>query len=167
MARTDQMFRAGLATRARVALRAVTRSILLASLLSAAFAAAEAQSPADAPARAGGTRVIIRADNRSRTIVTTVGRTVEVRLFSIGPAMYDTLPPISSDALVFIDVDAVPPFVPAGPVLRFRFRAVRAGRAIVTFTRRMPALTTANGIIPDSVVSIVEDTFQVRPRRRL
>jgi hypothetical protein len=81
--------------------------------------------------------------------------------------MYDTLPRISSNALAFIDVDVVPPYLPSGPILRFRFRAVHTGRAIVTFTHRMRPLTTANGtVIPDSVVSFVEDTVQVRPRKR-
>jgi hypothetical protein len=143
-----------------------SRSVLLTALIPVFLvAAADAQSPMEARSRFGR-RVDLHADNRNRTVVTTVGQVVDIRLANMGPAIYDSLPRLSSKALAFIGVDIVPPHVPSGPIQRFRFRAVRAGRVIVTFTRRMPALTTTTGTVPDSVVAIVEDTVQIRPRTR-
>jgi hypothetical protein len=46
----------------------------------------------------------------------------------------------------------VPPFNPGGPTQRFHFRAVGAGQAVVDFRR----------MLGDSLISVVEDTIQVR-----
>ena len=85
----------------------------------------------------------------------TVGQNIDVTLGNVGPAVYLSPPRISSGALTFLGVEDALPHVPAGVTQRFRFKAVRRGRAIVTFTRERRR----------SEVRVVEDTFQVRPRR--
>ena len=98
---------------------------------------------------------VVVAGQLSRTIDVTVGQDIDVTLGNMGPAVYLSPPRISSGALTFLGVEDALPHVPAGVTQRFRFKAVRRGRAIVTFTRERRR----------SEVRVVEDTFQVRPRR--
>ena len=95
------------------------------------------------------------AGQSSRTIAVAVGQEIDVTLGNVGPAVYVSPPRISSGALTFLGVEDALPHVPAGATQRFRFKAVRRGQAIVTFTREPW----------HSMVRVVEDTFQVRPRR--
>jgi hypothetical protein len=96
--------------------------------------------------------VSVQADGHNRTIAATVGQEVDVTLGNVGPAEYVSPPDISSGALAYLGVDVVPPFNPGGPTQRFHFRAVGAGQAVVDFRR----------MLGDSLISVVEDTVQVR-----
>ncbi len=96
--------------------------------------------------------VEVPPDGRSRTVLATVGQDIDITLGNVGPATYASPPVISSTAVAFLGDDVVPPYTPAGPTQRFRFRANGAGQAVLTFRR----------VLGDSLVSIVEDTVQVR-----
>jgi hypothetical protein len=62
-----------------------------------------------------------------------VGQELGVKLGTIGPGMFDSLPAISSTRLRFIDAAVVGPYEPGGPQQLFRFTAVASGRVIVAF----------------------------------
>ncbi|HEX8850518.1 MAG TPA: hypothetical protein VF761_13385 [Gemmatimonadaceae bacterium] len=111
-----------------------------------------ALSTAGAFACGGPSIVGLEVGGRNQTIVAVQGQEIAVTLGNVGPATYASPPAISSSALTFLGVEVVPPYTPAGPTQRFRFRAVRAGQAIVTFRR----------VLGDSLVSVVEDTIRVR-----
>ena len=96
--------------------------------------------------------VSVPVDSASRTVSVGVGQELRITLGNVGPAEYESPPQMSSSALTFLDVEVIPPFTPAGPTQRFRFRAVSAGEAIVHFRR----------LLGGSVVSFVEDTVQIR-----
>ena len=94
----------------------------------------------------------VSSDAGSRTLVATLGQEIQVTLGNVGPALYESPPQISSNAVTYLGVDVVPPYTPAGPRQRFRLRASSVGQAVVHFRR----------MLGDSVVSVVEDTIQVR-----
>jgi hypothetical protein len=85
----------------------------------------------------------------NRTFSVPAGSQFTVTLQTIGPGEYSSPPVVSSSVVRFRDVSDVSPFVPAGPTQRFRFLAMGAGDAVVTFTH-----TESN--------RVVEDTVQVR-----
>jgi len=95
---------------------------------------------------------VLGLDDHSQTRSASVGQEVDVTLGNVGPGEYESPPVMSSNAVTFLSVDVIPPYTPAGPTQRFRFKAVTAGTAVVTFRR------TLSG----AVMSIVEDTIQVR-----
>ncbi|SRR6266568_2220102 len=84
--------------------------------------------------------------NQSLTVPT--GTMFSVTLQTIGPGAYD-VPTLSSQAVKFLDVSEVSPYVPAGPTQRFRFFATTRGQAIIVFRH------TGNN-------RTVEDTANVR-----
>ena len=84
----------------------------------------------------------------SHSLSISAGRELDVTLGTVGPGEYASPPTISSSAIQFLDVEEVGPAVPAGPRQRFRFRAVAAGDAVITFHH------TAGG-------STIEDTVHV------
>jgi len=71
----------------------------------------------------------------SQTIVAELGDEVQITLWNVGPGEYVSPPQISSTVLTFLSVDVVPPFTPAGPNQRFRFKTNSRGQAIVSFRR--------------------------------
>ena len=91
-------------------------------------------------------------DDRSQTVLAAVDQEVNVTLGNVGGPVYGEPPHISSAALLYLDVSAVPPYTPGGVRQRFRFRAAAPGVAIITFRK----------VRDDSSISIVEDTVQVR-----
>jgi len=62
------------------------------------------------------------------------GSVVQIQLQSVGPGAYLSPPLISSAVLRFDTVAVIGPPIPSGQTQEFRFRAVAAGRAIVTFS---------------------------------
>jgi len=94
----------------------------------------------------------VAADSRSQTIAVATGQKLDITLGNVGPAQYEATPQLSSPALTFLGVEVVPPYTPAGPTQRFHFRAEARGVAIVRFRR----------MLGDSVISVVEDTVDVR-----
>ena len=94
----------------------------------------------------------VAPDERDHRIVSQSGHEILITLGNVGPAQYEAPPHVSSTAVTYLGVEVVPPFTPAGPTQQFRFRAVHAGEAIVTFRR----------LLGDSVVSTVRDTIVVR-----
>ena len=96
--------------------------------------------------------VDVPANGGNRTITAAAGQEIDVTLGNVGPAIYLSPPAISSDAVTYLGVDVVPPYNPGGPTQRFRLRATHAGQAVVTFRR----------VLGDSLVSMIEDTVQVR-----
>ena len=99
----------------------------------------------------GSDRLLVD-DNRSQVVLARVGQEIDITLGNVGGATYESPPHISSPVLTYLGVDIVPPFTPAGPNQRFRFKAVARGDAIVQFRRTLI----------DSLVSTVEDTIDVR-----
>lgn len=95
---------------------------------------------------------VLGLNGQSQTHSARVGQEIEVTLGNVGPAIYESPPGVSSSAVAFLSVDVVPPFNPGGPTQRFRFKAISAGVAIVSFRR------TLSG----TLVSVVEDTIQVQ-----
>jgi len=85
----------------------------------------------------------------SRTVTVPAGTEFSVTLQTIGPGDYSSPPTVSSSSVRFLDVSQADLSVPAGPTQRFRFLAMSAGGAIVTFRH-----TDSN--------PTVEDTVQVR-----
>jgi len=69
----------------------------------------------------------------SQRVVLAVGQELEVVLGTVGPGMFDPAPDISQSHLRFVDVVVIPPYAPGGPTQRFRFVAVTAGQAVLTF----------------------------------
>jgi hypothetical protein len=69
----------------------------------------------------------------SRTLTALRGQLVDIRLQTIGPGEYDSLPTISSPAVRFRGASEVTPAVPAGATQLFHFLAIAPGRAIITF----------------------------------
>ena len=69
----------------------------------------------------------------SQSFSTTVGREIDITLQNVGPGEYASPPALSSTALRFIDASVVTPAVPAGLTQRFRFQALQAGDAVITF----------------------------------
>ena len=94
----------------------------------------------------------VSSDAGDQTIVATLGQEIQVTLGNVGPAVYESPPQISSNAVTYLGVDVVPPYTPAGPTQRFRLRASREGQAVVEFRR----------MLGDSLVSVFEDTIRVR-----
>lgn len=90
--------------------------------------------------------------SKARTIVASIGQEVHITLGNVGPATYETPPQISSSAIIYLGVQVVPPFTPAGPNQQFQFRAAHKGDAVIVFRR----------FLGESLVSVVEDTIQVR-----
>ena len=89
----------------------------------------------------------------SQTIVAELGDEVQITLGNVGPGEYVSPPQISSTVLTFLSVDVVPPFTPAGPHQRFRFKTNARGQAIVSFRR----------FLNDSELGpSVDDTVKVR-----
>ena len=89
----------------------------------------------------------------SQTIVAELGDEVQITLGNVGPGEYLSPPQISSTVLTFLSVDVVPPFTPAGPNQRFRFKTNARGQAIVSFRR----------FLNDSQLGpSVDDTVKVR-----
>jgi hypothetical protein len=86
--------------------------------------------------------------SRGETLSVMAGQELSLTLQSIGPGEYAT-PSVSSTVLRFLDVRLVGPPVPAGVTQRFRFAAVRHGRAILVFHHTGQSRT-------------VEDTVDVR-----
>lgn len=93
----------------------------------------------------------VPADGEPHAVVAHVGQEIDITLGNVGPGTYEN-PAISSGAVTFLAVDVVPPFTPAGPTQRFRFKAAATGVAVLNFRR------TING----SLIRTVEDTIQVR-----
>ena len=90
---------------------------------------------------------------KSQTVVAEVGDEVQITLGNTGPGEYVSPPQISSAVLTFLSVDVVPPYTPAGPNQRFRFKAIARGQAIVSFRR----------FLNDSPLGpSVDDTVKVR-----
>lgn len=93
----------------------------------------------------------VSAEAPNARVTAIVGQEIDITLGSIGPAAYETPPSISSGAVAYLRVDVLGPPNPGGPTLRFRFRAMHTGTAIVHFRR----------MLGDSVVSTLGDTIQV------
>jgi hypothetical protein len=74
-------------------------------------------------------------------IDTRVGAQVRMKLQSIGPGEYASPPAVSSSAVQFLDVRLVAPHVPAGVTQEFRFRAVKAGMAVIRFRQTVSGST--------------------------
>ena len=89
----------------------------------------------------------------SQTVVANVGDEVQITLGNVGPGEYVSPPQISSAVLTFLSVDVVPPYTPAGPNQRFRFKAIARGQAIVSFRRFLNA---------SPLGPAVDDTVKVR-----
>ena len=87
--------------------------------------------------------------NTSQTFAVSAGTEFTVTLQTIGPGEYDSPPSVSSEAVHFLDVSLVSPYVPAGPTQQFRFDAQTRGKAIIVFQH------TGNN-------STVKDTVDVR-----
>jgi hypothetical protein len=86
------------------------------------------------------------SDTSGRTFTTTAGQELEIRLQNIGPGEYGVPPAISSPVVRFQGVSLGDP-VPAGLTQLFRFQAVRAGRALVTFRHSEQPKTVIDTII--------------------
>jgi hypothetical protein len=74
-------------------------------------------------------------DARSQSIGIAVGHELDITLGNVGPAIWADPPQVSSTALTYLGVSVVPPYVPAGPIQQFRFRARARGVGIITFRR--------------------------------
>ncbi|HEY4132429.1 MAG TPA: hypothetical protein VGM50_17595 [Gemmatimonadaceae bacterium] len=89
---------------------------------------------------------------KDQTILVGVGQEVDLTIQTVGPGGYSDHPSISSNAAVFLGVEDVGLAVPAGPRVRFRFRGITRGDAVV----RIPKWEAG------SVVATLEDTLRVR-----
>lgn len=67
------------------------------------------------------------------SVTVSPGQEFDITLQTVGPGVYDSVPDVSTAAVRFLDSSSVPPYLPAGPTQRFRFRALTLGRAIITF----------------------------------
>lgn len=103
---------------------------------------------------AGGCRsdTVVGVTEGSQTISAQVGQEISITLGNVGGGTYASPPQISSSVLTYLGVEVVPPYTPAGPNQRFRFRAATPGRAIVEFRRSLGETTLA----------VVQDTVDVR-----
>jgi hypothetical protein len=81
-----------------------------------------------------------------RSFTVAAGQEVGIHLQSIGPGEYLAPPAISSVAIRFEDVRLVTPAVPAGKTQLFRFRALRPGRALVTFRHSEQSATVTDTV---------------------
>lgn len=88
----------------------------------------------------------------AQTVAASPGQRINITLSNVGPAIYASPPMISSASVSYVGVEVVPPYNPAGPTQRFRFKAVSAGQAVIRFQRELG----------DAIVSVVEDTVRVR-----
>jgi hypothetical protein len=82
----------------------------------------------------------------SQSLTVPAGTRFSVTLQTIGPGEYASPPTVSSEAVRFLDVSVVSPYVPAGPTQRFRFDATTRGKAIIVFQH-----TTTNRTVEDTV----------------
>jgi hypothetical protein len=82
----------------------------------------------------------------SQSLTVPVGTGFSVTLQTIGPGDYGSPPAVSSEAVRFLDVSLVSPYVPAGPTQRFRFDATTRGKAIIVFHH-----TGDNPVVEDTV----------------
>ena len=89
----------------------------------------------------------------NRTITAQVGQELALKIQTIGPGGFDSIPVISSTALSFVasEIIGTPP---AGPTLRYRFRVIGPGTAVVVFR--------FNQIIPGWPDRTLQDTVVVR-----
>lgn len=81
----------------------------------------------------GASGTVLEANQRGQTIGARVGQEVDVRLGTVGPGEYDSIPAVSSSAVRFLDAAFVGPPIPSGPQQLFRFTAQTSGVAIITF----------------------------------
>lgn len=81
----------------------------------------------------GCSDLLVETDGGAGTFSLQVGQELEITLHTVGGGEYRSPPQVSSGALRFLDVRVVGPYVPSGPHQRFRFAAMRSGRAIVRF----------------------------------
>ena len=98
-----------------------------------------------------GRIVNVSDDSQSRVVFAAVGQEIRIPLGNVGPALYESPPQMSSDAISYLGVEIIPPFNPGGPTQQFRFEAMRKGTAVVHFRR----------LFGDAVVFAVDDTIQV------
>jgi hypothetical protein len=89
----------------------------------------------------------------NRTITASAGHELALKIQTIGPGSYDSIPAISSTALSFVASEMIGT-PPAGPTRRFRFRVVGPGTAVVVFR--------FNQIIPGWPDRTLQDTVVVR-----
>jgi hypothetical protein len=69
-----------------------------------------------------------------------------MKLQSIGPGEYASPPAVSSSVVQFLDVRLVTPHVPAGVTQEFRFRAMKAGTAVIRFTQTVSGSTVESTV---------------------
>jgi hypothetical protein len=97
-------------------------------------------------ARCGSDTLTDTSGTTERTFTVAAGQEVGIHLQSIGPGEYLAPPAISSVAIRFEDVRLVTPAVPAGKTQLFRFRALRPGRALVTFRHSEQSATVTDTV---------------------
>lgn len=76
---------------------------------------------------------VLEDNHGNQTIALRVGQEVDIKLGTVGPGQYDSIPTVSSTVVRFIDASFVGPAVPAGPRQLFRFMAAASGIAVITF----------------------------------
>jgi hypothetical protein len=79
-----------------------------------------------------GNELTLGNGDNGRLLSVRSGDEIRVTLQTIGGGQYDELPSVSSSAVVFLRVTLVTPLNPGGPRQLFEFRAVAAGRAVVS-----------------------------------
>jgi hypothetical protein len=75
-----------------------------------------------------------------------VGRELDLTIQNIGPTRYASPPEISSAAIRFIGDTVVTPGVPAGLTQLFRFEAIQAGDAVITFHQTEGSFTVQDTV---------------------
>ena len=77
--------------------------------------------------------------NDGGSVVASVGDTIEITLYTVGPGKYgDTI--VSSGSVEFLEMSFVTPYNPGGPVQCYRFKAITSGQVDIRipFTNGWP-----------------------------
>ena len=81
----------------------------------------------------GGTELVEVSDSEGQQVDLRVGQEMVRTLGTVGPGSFASPPAISSIALTFVGMSYPSSQLPSGPTQEFRFKAERAGTAIVTY----------------------------------
>jgi hypothetical protein len=75
--------------------------------------------------------ISLNNEDAGRSVVASVGDTIEVTLQTIGPGQYEN-PIVSSGSVKFLEESPATTTIPAGPTQLYRFEAVSSGQVEIT-----------------------------------
>jgi hypothetical protein len=130
-------------------------SALTLGAIIAAASACESSSMPGNPAGTGSAAVTapISVWGGEQTLINAqTGQVIQLRVGTVGPGAFDSLPDLSAAAIRFVSTTPDPDIVPAGVRQDFNFVAVTPGMVIVRLSRPAEGDFTPSAMIVDTIV---------------